>query len=238
MATETSLLSTENINGNRYYNTEFGKFPSVTTILSAMSDHSYLDDWKKRIGENEAARISKFSSNRGTIYHQFLEWFFTKTKNLDELKSLMDIFVEENNFTKEEYDCGKFLFNNILDFHFPDHVKEIVLQEETLYSKDGGGFAGRVDSIIKNMDDEIIVVDYKTSKRPKKLDQISNYYLQISSYSIAYEQLFNQKVSGAELWISNENGDPQLVRLNRHQIGEYYKIFLTWVERFHNTHQI
>ena len=81
MATKEALGKTEQINGRRYYNVEEGtQYPSVTTILGAFADQSGLDKWRKRVGEAEANRISKFSANRGTVMHQLCEYYILSEK--------------------------------------------------------------------------------------------------------------------------------------------------------------
>ena len=76
MATATSLARTVNINGKRHYKIgDKQPLPSVTTVLSTMSDNSGLDAWRARVGNAAADRISKFSANRGSIMHQMIEYF-------------------------------------------------------------------------------------------------------------------------------------------------------------------
>ena len=105
MSTEQSLATTETINGKRYYNIGDGKkYPSVTTILGAMTDKSGIDKWRKRVGNEKADAISKFSSNRGTVMHQFCEYFLgsekeTVRERLIDAQTLIGPFVEENGFT-------------------------------------------------------------------------------------------------------------------------------------------
>ena len=83
MATAQSLATTETINGKRYYNLGEGqKYPSVTTILGAMTDNSGIAAWRKRVGEEKADAISRFSANRGTVMHQFCEYFLGMKKGI------------------------------------------------------------------------------------------------------------------------------------------------------------
>ena len=53
---EFSELSAEIVEGiGRVYTTPDGnKYPSVTTVLGAGSDQSWLQEWKDRVGEKEA----------------------------------------------------------------------------------------------------------------------------------------------------------------------------------------
>ena len=118
MATAESLATTETINGKRYNNIGEGKkYPSVTTILGAMTDKSGIDKWRKRVGDEEADRISKFSANRGTVMHQFCEYFLgsekeTVRERLMEAQTLIGPFVKENGFTEAETNVGRKLFFN------------------------------------------------------------------------------------------------------------------------------
>ena len=67
------LLSRENINGKRLYSTPTGNLPSVTTILDKTSDKTFLESWKKRVGEEEAKKQTKEASGLGTAVHNLLE---------------------------------------------------------------------------------------------------------------------------------------------------------------------
>ena len=62
-----------NNSGKRLYNTPSGNLPSVTTILDRTKDKTFLVEWKKRVGEEEANRITKEASGLGTIFHKHLE---------------------------------------------------------------------------------------------------------------------------------------------------------------------
>ena len=104
MATKETLGKTENINGKRYYNIQEGvKYPSVTTIIGEMTDKSFLDKWRQRIGHEKADAISKFSANRGTVMHQLCEYYILadsqdpKEKLQDALHKIVD-FVEDGGF--------------------------------------------------------------------------------------------------------------------------------------------
>ena len=67
-------METENREGiGRFYLTPKGSYPSVTTVLAASQDHSFLDEWRVRIGEEEANRISKESTDVGTHLHYLFE---------------------------------------------------------------------------------------------------------------------------------------------------------------------
>ncbi len=240
MATKESLATTETINGKRYYNIGEGiKYPSVTTILGAMTDKSGIDKWRKRVGEEKADAISKFSANRGTVMHQLCEYFLGSDKETQRDR-LMDAqikigpFVEENGFTEEETTIGRKLFFNFYNSKCFDRIANVVSIEDTLFSPLMGGYAGRVDIIYENEKGHLVILDFKSSKKPKKEDWIENYKMQIAAYSLAYWEMNKRKPKGGEIWISNEaDGFPQVFEMSFDDITKYGKMFLNLVKQFH-----
>ena len=245
MATAESLATTETINGKRYYNVGEGKkYPSVTTILGAMTDKSGIDAWRKRVGDKEADRISKFSANRGTVMHQLNEYFLGSTKEtvrerLLESQQLIIPFAEENGFTEEEVTVGRKLFFNFYNNDCFGRIAKVVSIEDTLYSPVMGGYAGRVDIIYENDKAHLIVLDFKSSKKPKKEEWIENYKMQIAAYSLAYWEMNGVKPSGGEIWISNEtDAFPQIFEMTFEDITFYGKKFLNLVKAFHEKYPL
>ena len=245
MSTEQSLATTETINGKRYYNIGEGKkYPSVTTILGAMTDKSGLDVWRKRVGDEEADRISKFSANRGTVMHQFCEYFLGSKKEtirerLIDAQTLIGPFVEENGFTEEETNIGRKLFFNFYNSKCFNRIAHVVSIEDTLYSPRMGGYAGRVDIIYENNKAHLVVLDFKSSKKAKREDWIENYKMQIAAYSLAYWEMNDVKPEGGEIWISNEaDAFPQVFEMSFKDITFYGKKFLSLVKAFHEKYPL
>jgi len=240
MATKEALGKTEQINGRRYYNVEEGtQYPSVTTILGAFADQSGLDKWRKRVGEAEANRISKFSANRGTVMHQLCEYYILsekptpKEKREEALEKIVS-FVEEESFTEDETRVGKSLFLNFYNCGLFDRIHSVISVEEMLYSHQMGGYAGRVDNIYGDAEGRPVILDFKSANKPKKRDWIDNYYEQISAYYLAYWEMHGVKPKGGEIWISNEyDGVPQIFEVTVNDIKNYGKLFLSKVKRFH-----
>lgn len=71
--------------GRKYLVDEIG-VPSVTTILSATKDKKFLDDWRRRIGNQEADNIMKQASTRGTEMHRVLEYYYNGAKYFNEME--------------------------------------------------------------------------------------------------------------------------------------------------------
>lgn len=242
MATNDSLLLTETIDNKRYYNivdkSKSYKLPSVTTILGAMTSKSNIDAWRRRIGEAEADKISKFSANRGTCMHQKLEyWFMSDIQNkedrIKDVDSKMAQFVLENGYTEDELAVGNTLFNSLYICGFFNRVQSIIEMENTLYSFEQGGYAGRVDCIYRNKQGESVLLDFKTAKHKKRKEWITNYYMQLSAYYLAYYQMYGIKLDKSELWIAVENDVPQLIEISHDEIKIWLKHFLYLVKSYH-----
>ena len=112
-------ISRVEIKGKRHYqvkkdNDIIGTFPSVTTILSATSDKSGLVKWRKRVGEEEANRISTLSMNRGTVMHRLVELYKPlpgdKKEKLNQLKELAKTDEEIIEFDQEFINEGWTMF--------------------------------------------------------------------------------------------------------------------------------
>jgi genome maintenance exonuclease 1 len=169
---EDFAQSTTNEDGSRVYVNASGvAYPSATTVLSVLSRDG-IAKWRARVGAEEADKISKQSSTRGTKIHSLTETYL-KNEDLKEAytstkASLLDLEM----FTK---------FLPILD-----PISNIHCQELALYS-DHLRMAGRVDCIAE-YNGQRAVIDFKTSGKLKKKEHISSYFMQTAAYAIMYEE--------------------------------------------------
>lgn len=226
----------------RYYqitddNGHVFKYPSITTILGQTSDKSGLVEWKKRIGEKEANRISSLAANRGTVMHRLIELYKplvgTKEERLEELKKISrtddEICEIETQYIIEGWKMFmKFWRNHELFF---DRVKKVLEAETFLWSTIG--YAGTVDNVSEMIDDGILVIDYKNSRRPKREEWIQDYYLQAAAYYVAYYQRSRKIPKGAEIWIANEEDDvPQIFTLTKSDLKYYFDEFRKRLKKY------
>jgi genome maintenance exonuclease 1 len=183
-------MTTENVNGKRIYVTPDGdKYPSITTILSEFSKAS-IQEWRKRVGETEANKISGKASRRGTSLHSVCESYI---KNEDGYLDGQTPNIVE-------------LFKNIEPFL--ERIDNVHGVELGLYSKHFG-VAGRTD-LIAEFDGVLSAIDYKTSNRIKKKDWCESYFAQGAFYAVAYEELTKIPVSQVVIVIAVDNEQPQL----------------------------
>jgi len=156
-------------NGNRYYVTPDGNhYPSITSVL-AQQENLGLEAWKARVGEAEAKRISQESAHIGTSVHQMAEFYLSNyiIKLKDEDKKIVDTFNRL-----------RFLLGNI---------NNIVGLEIPLFS-DLLRVAGTCDCIAE-YNGQLSVIDFKTSRKPKKEEWIDDYYMQTFAYKLMFEEM-------------------------------------------------
>lgn len=243
LKTEEVSINRVHEDGLRFYQVTEGdkviaKLPSVTTILGNTKDMSGLEKWKKRVGEAEAKRISELSMNRGTIMHRLIELYKSTSGSATErLKILKDLAKEDeevNQFSEEDNgplyleEAWKFFYKfyfNSSDYF--DRVVEVLEAETFLWTVKGGGWAGTVDNISKMVDDKVVIIDYKNSRRPKREDWIQDYFIQCGAYFIAYWDMTGIKADGGEIWIANEEDNiPQCFTLTQSDLEFYSKQFI------------
>ena len=175
----------------RLYTTPDGKkLPSITTVLGATQDKSGLDAWRKRVGEEEANRVMAQASTRGTAVHQLAE----------------DYVNNEENWSKGAMPANLFTFNTIKPL-LDKHMNNIWIQEAPLYSE-RLEVAGRVDCIAE-WDGVLSIVDYKTSKRPKKREYVEGYFIQEAAYAAMFLERTGVPIKQIVTVIAVDDNEPQ-----------------------------
>ena len=153
--------------GVRFYNTPTGeKYPSITTMLG-WHGKDKINEWRRRVGHEQATTIARVAASRGTGLH-----FATEQYLKNQTPTFKSPLVQEM-FTK---------FRPYLD-----RIDNIHIQETPLFSHHLR-LAGTVDCIAE-WDGRLAVIDFKTSTREKKKDWIENYFMQAAAYAIMYEEL-------------------------------------------------
>lgn len=194
-------LRTENINGSRYYVLPDGvtKLKSVTTIIGEKSDKTALIEWKKKVGEAEAQKISSQAARRGTSVHAIAERYLLNEENYkgSEMPANVDTFMQH--------------LKPLLDAH----VDNIMGIELPLYSK-ALQCAGRTD-LIAEYNGKLSVIDFKTSRRPKKEEWIENYFIQSTVYSMMFEWIYKIAVPQIAILIAVDDDTPQIFIKERAQ---------------------
>ena len=183
-------MRSETINGKRTYVTPNDNvYPSITTVLSELSKVA-ISEWRARVGETEANKISGKASRRGTSLHSVCESYIQN----------------EEKFLNGETPHIVELFKTIEPFF--ERVDNIHGVELALYS-DQYRLAGRTD-LVAEFDGVLSIVDYKTSNKIKKKEWCENYFAQCSFYASAYEERTGIEVPQIVIIVAVENEHPQL----------------------------
>jgi len=241
---DTFKIERVQIKGKRHYQVTdengliVGSFPSVTSILGSTKDTVGLDRWRKNVGHEEAEKIGKDSTDRGTVMHRLCELYCNFPSDMSKEERLKEM-LEQSRFDKEitQFDAraiivGSQLFYNFYQTGFFERIKSGIFQEKFLWNKlehkgEDLSYAGTVDNLSLMDDNMIKVVDFKTAKKAKDEKWIEGYKKQCSAYAFAIKARYDIMPEGAEIWISNEiDRYPQCFTLNSNDIKYYFKEFL------------
>ena len=178
----------------RFYQTPDGnKYPSVTTVLSEMSDKTAIIAWRKRVGEEEANRVSGRATRRGTAIHSLLEKF---------------VLNEEIDFS-DTMPLNKTMYNQIAKY-LQQTVDNVRSSEGQLFSHKLK-IAGSVD-LIASYKGEPAIIDFKTSTKPKRKEWIENYFLQATMYSYMLYEMTGLYYPKLVIMIAlEEDSGPQII---------------------------
>jgi genome maintenance exonuclease 1 len=172
--------------GKRYYSLPDGtRLPSVTTVIGAKKKEAIMA-WRRRVGEETANKISKQATSRGTNVHTLCERYLRN----EPLGQIMPDALEMFKSIKPE-------LHKINNIHY---------QEQALWSTNIG-MAGRVD-LIAEWEGKLSVIDFKTSKKVKKIEDIQDYFAQCTAYSCMYEELVGNSIDQIVILMAVENDKP------------------------------
>jgi len=174
--------------GRQYVGEDNNPVPSVTTILGDTGDKTALIEWRKRVGDEEANRISRESAGLGTKVHNAIE------------KHILGEAVEfgNNQISIMAKEMSELMINEGFK-----NVNEVWGTEVGLIAP--GLYAGTTDCVGLHQGDEAII-DFKTSKKIKKEEWIEDYYLQCCAYALAHNEMYGTNIKkGVILMVSRDN---------------------------------
>ena len=200
--------------GSRTYDVNGSRLPSVTTILSATKDQSFLIKWKNRVGHEEAERIKNYSGKRGTAMHKFIEKHIQKSGYED----LTPIGVEAKPMAQKIIETG---LQNISKYYG---------SEVTLYYP--GLYAGSTDLVCEHEGKDTII-DFKQANRPKREEWIEDYYLQIAAYAMAHDHIHGSNIEQGIIMVCTPDLYFQEFRFEGNEMRQYRHKFLERLGQYH-----
>ena len=193
-------LEAETKKSGRTYTTPDGdKYPSITTALGYRDRYKWAQ-WRKSIGEEEATRITRHATTRGTAVHNIAERYINNEED----------YIRTPGERMPHVLYSWTTLRKVLN----DSIGKVYMQECPLYS-DQLKVAGRVDCIAE-FDGVLSIVDFKTASRPKSRDEISSYFMQECAYAMMFEEItgtpINQLVT---IMVVDGDDKPLIFKENR-----------------------
>jgi genome maintenance exonuclease 1 len=204
-------LERETIDGIRYYKVpdeeELLRLVSITSVTSH-KNRQFFANWRKKVGEEEADKITRQATSRGTDMHTLVEHLL-KNEDLPDVQPL-----------------SQFLFK----IAKPDlnRINNVYALESSLYSKILG-VAGTVDCIAE-FDGELAIIDFKTSKKPKPRGWIEHYFVQCAAYACMFYELTDIPVKKLVIIMACENGE--CVIYEERDKSKYIKLLTEYIREF------
>jgi len=179
--------------GRKYVDPDGNSYPSITSVLSILSEDA-IQAWRARVGEEEANKVSHKASTRGTAVHTIIEDYLSGKDTSGYLPHIKQSLAN---------------VRPILD----GRIGKIFGIETALYSKHLG-VAGRCDCIAE-FDGVPSIVDWKTSKRVKKKENIHNYFAQMTAYAIMFEERTGMAIPNIVVVMDVDDNEPLVFKENR-----------------------
>jgi genome maintenance exonuclease 1 len=215
--TNLPKLERETIDGVRYYkisnNNELKKLVSITSVISHYKK-DFFNNWRAKVGTEEADRITKRATSRGTDTHTLIENYLLNVDDLPKVPKVQPI--SDILFRVSKPDLNR--------------INNIYALEGSLYSL-FLGIAGTVDCIAE-FDGELAIIDFKTSKKPKPRDWIEGYFVQCCAYACMLHELTGLSVKKFVIIMACENGE--CVVYQEYNKKKYIKLLVQYIKKFFN----
>lgn len=207
-------LTKKEVDGIRLYNLPDDQWvPSITSVTSFYNRQIFAD-WRKRVGIEEANRISRRATARGTDFHEAAQCY------------LMNLNMEWDKFQP----ITKIMFAHAKPYL--DRINNIHAIERTLYSE-YLGLAGRVDCI-GEYEGELAVIDFKTSDKLKPEKWLENYFVQEMFYASAYYEMTGIPVKKLITLMVTPGGDVKV--FDKRNKDDYIKLLVRYIKEFVHHH--
>ena len=191
----------------RFYEVEGERYPGVTKILSATkpaADRQALWQWKARIGQEEAQKITSSASSVGTRLHKIIRQHLNQEaveipEDLEGYwRSLLPVISE---------------------------VETVLLVEGAVWHPDG--FLGFPDALVVRRG-QLCLCDWKTARKPKRREWIEDYCLQVAAYAAAVDWVYREQeiqVEQAVVAIALNETKAQIFQLTSKELKSYQQQF-------------
>ena len=203
------LNRTDAKDGRRYLTLDGNSYPSVTTVLSLIHKDKIME-WRKRVGEEKANQIGTQAANRGTAVHNIIEKYINNEDTSDFMPHVQQSLQN---------------LKPLID----KHVTKVFATECPLYS-DHLKLAGTCDCIAE-WDGVPTILDWKTSRRPKKKTDIPNYFMQLAAYAVMWEERTGMPCNNTRIVMDVDNFHPVMYKETR---DDWIDEMIKWRDIYNN----
>jgi len=215
-------LSRTSLNGKRVYQCPDGSaVASVTTILDSTKDKTHLIEWRKRVGEQTATRITKEASGIGTRMHKYIE---------DYIATGEWSTPGSNPYAQQAFEMAKVVHENALV-----DVNEIWGSEVGLYFPKI--YAGTTDCV-GEYKGEPCIIDFKQTNKPKKKEWIEDYFLQLVAYAEAHNETYGTKIKEGHVFMCARDLTYQQFDITPLNYNKYKDEWWRRVEEYYIKHTV
>ena len=190
--------------GRKYFTPEGNAYPSITTVLGILGKEAIIA-WRQRVGEEEANKVSRQASTRGTAVHKLAE----------------DYVDNKPDWKGKHMPANIATFNSIKTV-LDEKLDNVWMQEVFLYS-DRLKCAGQVDCI-GEWEGVLSIVDFKTSRRVKKKEDITNYFIQMCFYAAAFLERTGIAIKQAVVVMAVDDNEPLIFKVNTFDYLEHFVV--------------
>lgn len=205
--------------GRKYVTPDGDKLPSVTTILDAtkpIEAKKALIEWRRRVGEQKAKEITAEAAGRGTRMHKYLENYVLKGETGE---------PGSNPYSKQSHTMAHTIISQGLS-----NCPEFWGTEVSLYFPKI--YAGTTDLVGMHGSDEAIM-DHKQTNKPKKREWIEDYFLQLTAYANAHNEVHGTKIRKGVIFMCSAANEYQEFIVEGNEFDEWSDRWWKRVEEYY-----
>ena len=202
-------VTSRTLDTGRFYKIDDKWMPSITTVVGNATKHGILA-WQNRVGFEAAEKVRRAAAWRGTQYHNLVEHY---------LKNELEEIKESKGLPTYLFRSARETLNRINNIH----AIEAPLFSRTL------GVAGRVDCIAE-FDNELSIIDFKTTKNLKKEEHLEKFFVQESAYAYMYYELTGVEVDKLVTLSVAEDGSIQVAQ--KYDKVPYIDTLIDWIDKY------
>ena len=210
-------LKRKSIDGKRLYENPWGDpVPSVTTILDKTKPkekREALNNWKQRVGEQEAQRVVTEAANTGTYMHAILEHW-----------------VKNELYTGDATVQSRLMADTVIK-NIEPHITEVWGSEVNLCYP--GLYAGTTD-LVGMWKGKPAILDFKQTNKPKKREWIEDYFMQAAAYGMAHNELYKTNIETAAIFMCSRECEWQLFEVDPDEFKYWEEKWAGRVAEFYN----